>query len=158
EKLLGGFAADTLTSEERQKLFTAALQDQHLFNALADEQALKELLADPAVRRRLLQALKKTSAPGISNPLSWLDWLRRPATLAYAGGLAAMVFAVVLGTKVYQESLRQAMQPATEDLNPVSPPLTAPPAFQPAQPPLTATESKEKANVAPSVPEKKDGL
>ena len=60
EKLLGGFAADTLTPEERQKLFTAALQDQQLFNALADEQALKELLADPAVRRKLLHALNQT--------------------------------------------------------------------------------------------------
>ena len=54
EKLLGGFAADTLTPEEKQTLFTAALQDQQLFNALADEQALKELLSDPDVRRRLL--------------------------------------------------------------------------------------------------------
>ena len=61
EKLLGGFAADTLTPEERQKLFTAALQDQQLFNALADEQALKELLADPAVRRKLLHALNQTT-------------------------------------------------------------------------------------------------
>ncbi|MEX5215109.1 MAG: hypothetical protein NW703_13195 [Nitrospiraceae bacterium] len=52
-KLLGGFATDTLTAEERQALFTAALRDQQLFNALADEQALKELLADPAVCRKL---------------------------------------------------------------------------------------------------------
>ena len=37
EKLLGGFAADTLTPEEKQALYTAALQDQQLFNALADE-------------------------------------------------------------------------------------------------------------------------
>lgn len=41
EKLLGGFAADTLTAEERELLYTAALNDQRLFNALADEQALK---------------------------------------------------------------------------------------------------------------------
>lgn len=43
EKLLGGFAADTLTPEEKQTFYTAALQDQQLFNTLADEQALKEL-------------------------------------------------------------------------------------------------------------------
>lgn len=53
EKLLGGFSADTLTAEEREQLYAAALHDQHLFNALADEQALKDLLADPAVRRKL---------------------------------------------------------------------------------------------------------
>src|SRR5215472_6256774 len=96
EKLLSGFAADTLTPEERQKLYTAALQDQQLFNALADEQALKELLADPAVRRRLLQALSQPSpSPAGGLPL-WLDWCRRPAGVAFTGGLAAAVFAVVL--------------------------------------------------------------
>src|SRR5215831_16840536 len=155
EKLLGGFAADTLTPEERQKLFTAALQDQQLFNALADEQALKELLADPAVRRRLLQALNQTSSAGAAR--SWLKWLRRPATLGYAGGLAAAVLAVVLGTKVYQESLRQATQSATEEAKPVSPSLPAPPASEPAQAPLTDTKLEEKEKVAPSVPEKPAG-
>src|SRR5215831_1203524 len=155
EKLLGGFAADTLTPEERQKLFTAALQDQQLFNALADEQALKELLADPAVRRRLLQALNQTSSAGAAR--SWLKWLRRPATLGYAGGLAAAVLAVVLGTKVYQESLRQATQSATEEAKPVSPSLPAPPASEPAQAPLTDTKLEEKEKVASSVPEKPAG-
>lgn len=158
EKLLGGFAPDTLTQEERQKLFTAALQDQQLFNALADEQALKELLADPAVRRRLLQALSQNRPSGIHTFLSWLDRLRRPATLAYAGGLTVAVFAVVLGTKIYQESLRQATQPATEDVKSVSPSLPAPPASEPAQAPLTDTKFEEQGKVAPAVPEKKEGL
>ena len=156
EKLLGGFAADTLTAEEQRRLYTAALQDQQLFNALADEQALKELLADPAVRRRLLQALNQTNPPGAT--LSWLDWLRRPATLAYGGGLAVAVLAVVLGTKIYQESLRQATQSATEDVKPVSPSLPAPPASEPAQAPLTDTKLEEKKKVTPAVPEKQEGL
>src|SRR5262245_5897114 len=156
EKLLGGFAADTLTPEERKKLFTAALQDQQLFNALADEQELKELLADPAVRRRLLQALNQTGPSGAAS--SWLNWLRRPATLAYAGGLAVAVLAVVLSTKVYQESLRQATQSAREDVQPVSPPLPAPPASEPAQAPLTDTKLEKKGKVAPAAPEKKEGL
>src|SRR5262245_58953477 len=158
EKLLGGFAADTLTPEERKKLFTAALQDQQLFNALADEQALKELLADPAVRRRLLQALRQSSSSGAHNSRAWLNWLWRPVTFAYAGGLAVAVLAVVLSTKVYQESLRQATQPATENLAPVSPSSPAPPASEPAQAPLTDTRLEEKEKVAPAVPEKKDGL
>ena len=79
EKLLGGFAADTLTPEEKQALYTAALQDQQLFNALADEQALKELLSDPNVRRRLLTSLKQKRASDTDGSLSWLDWFRRPA-------------------------------------------------------------------------------
>src|SRR5262249_2358503 len=138
--------------EEREKLFAAALQDQQLFNALADEQALKEILADPAVRRRLLQALNQTGPSGAA--LSWLSWLRRPATLAYAGGLAVAVFAVVLGTKVYQESLRQATQLATEDVKPVSPASPAPPASAPAQTPLTDKKLEEKGKATPAVPEK----
>ena len=69
EKLLGGFSADTLTAEERQQLYAAALHDQQLFNALADEQALKDLLADPAVRRKLLHALAQP--PGARGWRSW---------------------------------------------------------------------------------------
>ena len=126
EKLLGGFAADTLTAEERKLLFSAVLQDQELFNALADEQALKELLADPEVRRRLLTSLeqKSTSGPGVH--LWWLDWFRHPTGLAFAGGIAAAVFAVVLGTKIYQDSLKQVAQfVATEESKPAVPPPPA---------------------------------
>src|SRR5690242_7250633 len=159
DKLLGGFAADTLTPEERQKLFTAALQDQQLFNALADEQALRDLLADPVVRRRLIQALNQTGASGAGGSLSWLDWLRRPATLAYAGGLAVAVFAVVLGTKVYQESLRQTALPvATEDTKAAAPPSAAPQASQPAESPPTVEEPKANVNVGPAAEPTKKGL
>ena len=88
EKLLGGFAADTLTPEEKQRLYQAALQDQQLFDALADEQALKELLTDPTVRRRLLHALHETSPARGGSPATWLDWFRRPANLALEIGRA----------------------------------------------------------------------
>ena len=126
EKLLGGFAADTLTPEEREKLFTTALQDQELFNALADEQALKELLADPAVRRRLLQTLAHQR--GTSSWRSLLERLTSPPGLAWAGGVAVGVFAVTLGLKTYQDSLRQASETtALEEMGPTSP-STAPPA------------------------------
>ena len=40
-KLIGGYATGTLTDDERQALFAAALQDQELFDALADEQAMR---------------------------------------------------------------------------------------------------------------------
>ena len=136
EKLLGGFAADTLMPEEKQSLYSAALQDQQLFNALTDEQALKELLADPVVRRRLLQTLKQTSISGVGGSLSWLEWFRRPAGLAIAGGLAAAALAVVLGVRIYQDSLRQAAQSvAIEESKP------APQAVEP--------QAKSKESVAP---------
>lgn len=147
EKLLGGFAADTLTPEEKQTLYRAALQDQQLFNALADEQALKELLSDPDVRRRLLQALQKTSTSGAGGSLSWLDWFRRPAGLALAGGLAAAALAVVLGIRIYQDSLRQAAQSvATEEV-------------RPARPQAINPQAKANENVAPAIDlPKKDTL
>jgi len=160
EKLLGGFAADTLTTEEKQSLYSAALQDQQLFNALADEQALKELLSDPDVRRRLLASLKQKSTSGAGGSLSWLDWFRRPAGLAFAGGLAATALAVVLGVRIYQDSLKQTAQSvATEDAKSASPPAPMPPAPQPAKTQAVEPQAKTKENVAPAIDlPKKDTL
>ena len=147
EKLLGGFAADTLTPEEKQTLYTAALQDQQLFNALADEQALKELLTDPDVRRRLLASLEQKSPSGAGGSLSWLDWFRRPAGLALAGGLTAAALAVVLGVRIYQDSLREAAQSITTE------------GVKPATPQTLEPQAKTKENLAPAIDfEKKDSL
>ena len=151
EKLLGGFAANTLTPEERSRLYTAALQDQQLFNALADEQALKELLADPDVRRRLLQALQQPGAsePGGTRP--WWAWFRKPAGLAFAGGLAAAVFAIAFGTRIYQESVDRAAQSVvTEESKPAVPSVQpSQPSMQPSPPPA-ATELKAKPRTEPA--------
>ena len=160
EKLLSGFAADTLTPEEKQLLYGAALQDQQLFNALADEQALKELLADPDVRRRLLASLEQRGTSGAGGHLSWLDWFRRPAGLAFAGGLAAAAVAVILGTRIYQESLKQAAQSvATEESNPTTP---SPPILSespPAPPTIGAPQEQAKDNIETTTASaKKDGL
>ena len=160
EKLFGGFAADTLTPEEKQSLYNAALHDQQLFNALADEQALKELLADPVVRRRLLISLKQKSPSGAGEYLSWLDWFKRPTGLAVAGGLAAAMFAVVLGTTIYQDSLKQAAHSVTtEDTTPGSPPVLPPPASQLAPPSIAEPQPKANQNAGPAVDKaKKDVL
>ncbi len=147
EKLLGGFAADTLTPEEKQQLYSAALRDQELFNSLADEQALKELLADPVVRRRLLQSVQATGSTTDGGPASWLDSIRRPAGLAWAGGLAAAVFAVVLGTNIYQESLRQAGRSvAIEEESPRIAPTPAPHEPQPASPAIGESRLNAQTN------------
>lgn len=160
EKLLGGFAVDMLTPEEKQTLYTAALQDQQLFNSLADEQALKELLSEPNVRRRLLTSLEQKRASSAGGSLSWLDWFRRPAGLAFAGGLAAAAFAVVLGVRIYQDSLKQMAQSvAIEDAKPASPPAPIPPASQPAAPQAVEPQAKSKESVSPATDlPKKDTL
>jgi hypothetical protein len=152
-KLLGGFSADTLTAEEKQQLYSAALQDQELFNALADEQVLKELLADPVVRRRLLQALQKSS----STASPWLDWFRRPAGLAWAGGLAAAFFAIILGTRIYQDSVKEAGRSvATEEATPATAP--APSVTKPTAPPINEPRLNTQDNAASSGSPKTNAL
>ena len=91
QKLLGGYATGTLTPEEQQALFSAALEDQELFDALANEQGLRDLLRDPAAKAELLAAL---DAPPPA-PAGWIAWMRRPwvAGLAMAG-IAAVGIAV----------------------------------------------------------------
>jgi hypothetical protein len=142
EKLLGAFATDTLTEEERKRLFTAALADQQLFNALADEQALKELLADPEVRRRLLQSLRQPKPETSGVTASWFNWAARPATLAVAGGLSAAVLAVVLGIRISQDSLRTTVRP----------PVTEEAQSAPAQTPLAAQSKPAESSDAPATP------
>ena len=156
EKLLGGFAADTLTPEEKQALYTAALQDQHLFNTLADEQALREMLGNPEVRIKLLASLKQPRPSESGSPLSWVEWFRRPASLALAGGLSAAALAVVLSVRIYQDSLRQAAQLiATEDSKPG--PLSAPnpPSTQTTTPQIIEPQAKAKENNAPAIEHQK---
>src|SRR5450631_697776 len=97
KKLLGGYATDTLTTEEQQALFAAALEDQELFDALAREQSLRDLLRDPAARAELLSALDTPA----NRLCGFWQWLRRPAVagLATAGVAAIAVLAVWQGTR-----------------------------------------------------------
>src|ERR1017187_10557112 len=98
KKLLGGYATGTLTADEQQALFAAALQDQELFDALAREQSLRDLLRDPAARAELLSALD----PPASRVVGFWQWLGRPvvAGLATAGVAAIAIVAVWQGTRV----------------------------------------------------------
>jgi hypothetical protein len=93
EKLLGGYATDTLTEEERRTLFEAALGNQALFDALADEQALRDVMADPSSRAHLLAALRQER----STPLGWFAaWWRRPSVIAAAAAVAAGIVTVAV--------------------------------------------------------------
>ena len=87
QKLLGGYATGTLTAEEQQALFEAALEDQELFDALAREQSLRDLLRDPGPRAQLLAAL---DGPPVHGQTFW-QWLRRPLAVGTAlAGMAAV--------------------------------------------------------------------
>ncbi len=87
QKLLGGYATDTLSEEESRALFEAALNDQELFDALAKEQALREVLQDGSARRELIAALAPARE---SFGVRAGRWMRRPTAVAMAGGLAAL--------------------------------------------------------------------
>ena len=93
EKLLGGYATGSLTGEERELLFTAALEDQKLFEALADEEALRDALSDEAFKRELIVALSEPQ-PSLWGRLT--AWWQRPYSLALAGGIAAVLLAAVI--------------------------------------------------------------
>jgi len=95
KKLLGGYATGSLTSEERDALFDAALRDQKLFDALADEEALRELLDDDTYRRELVAELAER--PSLLQRFTL--WWAHPGSLAWAGSAAALVLAAIL---VYQ--------------------------------------------------------
>ncbi len=137
-KLVGGYAAGILTSEERRALMAAALEDQALFDELAREQVLKELLDDPAARARLLAAVD--TAP---SRWAWLAaWTRRPAAWGVAGGLAAA--AILLTVLVWP----------SPDKPPAVPVLTAMRSSVPEPPLPSAPEpenvAKDAAGVTPA--------
>ena len=94
ERLLGGYATDTLTEEERRRLYEAALDDQEVFDALMDEQPVRELLGDADVRRELLAVLAQQPAAARVHHI--MRWFGRPSGLAAAAGLATVAIAAVL--------------------------------------------------------------
>jgi hypothetical protein len=152
QKLLGGYATGTLTAEERQTLFEAALEDQELFDALAREEALREVLSDPMARAQLLAAVDEAPAP-------WYRRWWRPVPMA----VLATALLAVTGVAVWQNSreprprkmarfelpIRRAEEapilPPPPELARTAPPALVPfplpaamPAAAPAPPPVAA--------------------
>lgn len=105
EHLLGGYATNTLTDEEKRRLFEAALHDQTLFDALADEEALKAMLADPEGRQRILATLQTTEHSGgvTKKRGGWWRWFRQPSHLAWAGSLVALGLVLIFGWQMEKE-------------------------------------------------------
>jgi hypothetical protein len=168
-KLLGGYATGTLTEEEKQKLFDAALNDSALFEALADEQALKELLDDPAVRAQVLQA---TETHVFSVTALLREWFESPKSKALVATGAVLVIAIAITTIRDQQRTRvpqmaRSSQPAIAPAAPSaenkaeyrtavpSTPSTKPRAARPASSRTTASAQVEKreaaANAAPKL-------
>jgi len=105
EQILGGYATDTLTEEEKRQLFEAALHDQTLFDTLADEEALKALLADPLTRQRILESLQASeiSQESTTSLPQQLSWFCTSSSLAWAGSIAAMGLALIFGWQMNKD-------------------------------------------------------
>lgn len=127
EKLLGGHATGTLTEEERQSLFAAALEHQAIFDALMDEEALRELLADPVAKAQLLAALAPAATPKV------VPFWRRTGVLGVAASLLVASLAGIAylrGPDKAPPALRQEAEKAPAAKVPEAPPAAqaAPPA------------------------------
>ncbi len=155
--LLSGYAAGTLTEEERDRLYSAALEDETVFAAMADEQALRDVLDHASARAELLAAVQDRP---FSVTSSLRDWFERPKSKVLAGvGLALLV---AIGVKQVQESrsrpetreIAQVIRPSAEA--PVMPPpvrATEPPASAAA--PVPREASREAKRTAPVEPEQR---
>lgn len=101
--LLGGYATQSLSPEERRRLLTAALDDQELFDELVDQELLREVLAEPATRTRLIAALQDEETPAPS----WRSWFSFNSTAGWiaAGAAAALiVIAAVETSRIWRDS------------------------------------------------------
>ena len=160
EKLLGGYATNTLTNEERQALFDAALHDQTLFNTLADEQALKELLDHPQHRQQLLRSLQQSQPETRASWLSQaLAWTQQSSNIAIAGSVVVALLAFTFVVRLIDDvgpvpssldSKRGVKPPApTSKPMPFQPTEPAPPvtpSVPPNEPPLTPSDSKRSSS------------
>ena len=153
-KLLGGYATGTLTAEEQQALFEAALQDQDLFDELAREQPLRDLLRDPAARAHLLASIEETPRP-------WWRRVHRGAWIGAAAVAASLALAVILH---FDRSRPAAAPSLVAELKPelarnAAPNLPAPPPAEEAKkdsaPVKTrqGTSSTARSLAAPANPE-----
>jgi hypothetical protein len=127
QRLLGGYATNSLSEVERKALFEAALEDQELFDALHGEQALKDLLDDEISRAQVRAALQGSSSGMATRP-----WWRRSWTWGLAGGLAAAAVTIAVVAVVNQpHPSQQRVEMAMAD-KPLSAERAAP---APARPP-----------------------
>lgn len=139
-KLLGGYATNALSAEERRILFDAALEDQELFNALQNEDALRELLEDPVLRDQVRRAL--AASPPRKAEFSWRRWVLGVAIPA----VVAVIVIVVMNLPRRPEAVQQPVQSARLEPNPIAAPPQVPPL------PAPAASKKQSASVRRAAP------
>ena len=121
QKLVSGYATNSLTDTERKALFEAALDDQELFEILQREQAVKDVLDDPVSRRQVREALEANLLP--ATPSWWVRW----STWGFATAALAAMLAVAVILKTEHPATQQrtfeiakADRPAATEAQPPS--------------------------------------
>ncbi len=145
-KLLGGYATNALTANERQILFEAALEDQELFNALQNEDALRELLDDPVAREQVRRALNIPKIAKSRPHFGSRRWLLGVAIPAVA--------AVILIAIMNRYNAPRLIAPPTETASATIAPKPAPELeakLEPAAPELKK-QLKPKPTAQPNAP------
>src|SRR4051812_29860738 len=106
-KLLGGYAAGTLTEDERGALYRAALEDPTVFDAMAEEQPVRDLLDDPSARAELLAAVQEPRPFSVRSALR--GWFEHPKSKLLVGVSLALL--VAIGVREAQERLGERNAP-----------------------------------------------
>ncbi len=120
--LMGGYAAGTLTGEERRALMEAALEDQTLFEELAREEPLRDLLSYPVARAHLLAALDEPAPPFHRRLGAWM-WERALGVGAVACFVAAAGYFAWQARFSNPERIRlTAVEPTTVEVTAKAPP------------------------------------
>ena len=124
-KLLGGYATNELSADERRILFEAALEDQELFNALENEDALRELLADPVSRDQVRRAL---AAP-VASRRRPAFWSRRWILGVAIPAVVALIIVAIMNRAKAPRLIAPPVEIASRQISPGARP--APPEVKP---------------------------
>jgi hypothetical protein len=138
--LLGRYAVGSLTTEERERLFDAALSDQDLFEELAREQELKMLLDEPGARDRMMRALEA--------PNRRATWILAPAI---AAALSIVLIAFLM--RPVHKPTQVAVATTSPSAVAIPPPESAPPEVAKSEPQPVRVARAVKAKAATGAPE-----
>ncbi len=145
-KLLGGYATNTLSAQERQLLFEAAIEDQELFNALENEDALRELLDDPVLRDQVRGVLRGPLAHKPRPGFGLRRWLLGVAIPA----VVAVILIVMMNRATAPRLTESVPETVARNIPQQAPPAPPKPEALPAQAKKQSAVRRPPARVIPA--------
>lgn len=153
-QLVSGYATNTLSEQERERLFALALEDQELFDELMREQPLVELLADPDARDELMESLspqlavvgsraRAAVAAAAPAPMSDAPLTKRTHTSTWWMAAAACAGLVLIGVGLDRSTSGTAVNVSQNVKD--SPAIAAPQSAESAEPAPAKAASKTSA-------------